>query len=71
MWAEFIYKSIKTVVHYFCFPDRPIKGGDILDFQIGGNLRKGGGVDLEKGRVAPLTNYAATIYVNVKITEQN
>ena len=24
------------------FLDRPMKGGDILDFQKGGNLRKGG-----------------------------
>ena len=38
-----------------------------------GNLRKGGagggGVDLEKGRVAPLNNYAAIIYVNVNLKE--
>ena len=36
-----------------------------------GNLRKGGGggVDLEKGRVAPLTNDAAIIYVNMNLTE--
>ena len=36
-----------------------MKGGDILDFWKGGNLRKGW-VDLEKGGggMTPLTNYA-------------
>ena len=35
-----------------------------------GILEKGeGGVDLEKERVAPLTNYAAIIYVNMNLTE--
>ena len=45
-----IYKLVTRVIQYFCFPDRPMKGGDILDFQKegGGDLRKGG-VDLEKG----------------------
>ena len=37
-----------------------MKGGDILDFWKGGDLRKGGGVDLEKGGMTPLTNYADT-----------
>ena len=45
-----IYKLVTRVIQYFCFPDRPMKGGDILDFQKGENLRKGEGeVDLEKG----------------------
>ena len=44
-----IYKLATRVIQYFYFPERPMKGGDILDFQKGGNLRKGGGVDLEKG----------------------
>ena len=34
-----------------------MKGGDILDFWKGGNLRKGEGVDLEKGAMTSLTNY--------------
>ena len=39
-----------------------MKGGDILDFLKGENLRKeGGGVDLEKkGRMTTLTNYAGS-----------
>ena len=49
-------------IQYFCFPNRSIKGGDILDFQKGGNLRKVG-VDLENGDEGYdppyyLTNYA-------------
>ena len=52
-----IYKLVTRDIQYFCFPDRPMKGGDILDFQNGGNLGKGG-VDLEKGgSMTPLTNY--------------
>ena len=43
-----IYKLVTRDTQYFCFRDRPMKGGDILDFQKGENLRKGG-VDLEKG----------------------
>ena len=39
-----------------------MKGGDILDFLKGGILEKGG-VDLERGGMTPLTNYA---YVNVQ-----
>ena len=46
-----MHKSVKRVFEYFCFPDRPTKGGGILDFQKGGNLRKGG------GGMNPLTNY--------------
>ena len=38
-----MYKLVKRVIQYFCFPDRPMKCGDILDFEKGGNLRKGGG----------------------------
>ena len=38
-----IYKLVTRVIQYFCFPDRPMKGGDILDFQKGENLRKEGG----------------------------
>ena len=41
------YKLVTRVIKYFCFPERPMKGGDILDFYRGGNLRKVG-VDLEK-----------------------
>ena len=37
-------KLVKRFIQYFCFPDRPIKCGDILDLQKGGNLRKGGEV---------------------------
>ena len=29
--VEITYKTVKTVFQYFCFPDGPIKGGDILD----------------------------------------
>ena len=49
-----IYKLLTRVIQYFCFPERPMKGGDILDFQKGEILRKGGEVDLEKGGMAPL-----------------
>ena len=48
-----MYKLVKRVIQYFYFPDRPIKGGDILDFEKGWYLRKGG-VDLEKGVMTPL-----------------
>ena len=40
--SRITYKSVNRAIQYFCFPDRPIKGGDILDFQKGGNLRKAG-----------------------------
>ena len=42
-----IYKLVTRVIQYFCFPERPMKGGDILDFQKGGgvNLRNGAGYD--------------------------
>ena len=45
-----IYKLATGVIQYFCFSDKPMKGGNILDFKIGENLRKGG-VD------TPLANY--------------
>ena len=37
-----MYKSVKKVFQYFCFPDRSIKGGDIMDFQKGVDLEKEG-----------------------------
>ena len=40
-----IYKLVTRIIEHFCFPERPMKGGDILDFSKGGNLRKGEGVD--------------------------
>ena len=30
--SRITYKSVKRAIQYFCFPDRPIKGGDNLDF---------------------------------------
>ena len=51
-----ICKLVTRVIQNFCFSDRPMKGGDILNFQKGGNLRKRG-VDLEKGSMTSLTNY--------------
>ena len=30
--VEVIYKLVTRVIQYFCCPDRPMKGGDILDF---------------------------------------
>ena len=41
-----IDKLVTRVIQYFCFPERSMKGGDILDFQKGG-------VDLEKGGYEP------------------
>ena len=62
MTVEIIYQSVKGVFQYFCFPDKPKKGGNILHFSKGGNLTKRGGggwgVDLEKGEYETLTNYA-------------
>ena len=29
--VKVIYKLVTLVIQYFCFPDRPMKGGDILD----------------------------------------
>ena len=42
------YKLVTRVIQCFCFPERPMKGWDNLNFKKGGNLRKGGEVDLEK-----------------------
>ena len=53
--VEVIYKMVTRVIQYFCFPDGPMKGGNILDFYKGGNFRnRGGGGDLEKGVWPPL-----------------
>ena len=46
MRIEIRYKLVTRVIQDFCFPNKPIKGGDILEFLRGGNLRKGGGYDL-------------------------
>ena len=54
---EIIYKLVTRVILYFCFPDRPMNDGDILDFSKGRNLRKREGVDIEKGGMTSLTNY--------------
>ena len=42
---EITYKLVKGVFQYFCFLDRAKKGVDILDFQEGGILEKGGGYE--------------------------
>ena len=47
-----IYRLVTRVIQYFCFPERPMKDGDILDFQKGGDPRKGR-LDLEKGGMNP------------------
>ena len=54
-----IYKFVTRVIHYFYFCDRPMKGGDILDFWEGG-----GRGDPEKGEYNPphLTNYVCTMF---------
>ena len=52
-----MYNLVTRVVQYFCFPDRPMKGGDILDFLKGENLRKGGSSRKGGGGMTPLTNY--------------
>ena len=49
---------VTTVIQYFCFSDKPMKGGDILDFQKGGILEKGGLIQKKGGGgMAPLPNY--------------
>ena len=58
-----IYKLVTRVIQYFYFPTRPMKGGDILDFQKEGNLRKGE-VDLEKGVLPPLP----TMLLDLRLT---
>ena len=55
--AEIIYKSVKRVIQYFCFLDRPMKGGDIVDFQKWGNHRKGGLTYKRGGGMTPFNNY--------------
>ena len=60
-----IYKLVTRVIQYFCFPDRPMKSGDIFDFYKGWNLRKGEGVDLEKGGMTSLPTmqkYSSRLY---------
>ena len=58
-----MYKLVIRVIQYFCFPDRPMKSGDILDFWKGGNLREGGGM-------TPLTNYVINFTID-SLTLQN
>ena len=57
-----MYKLVTRVIQYFCFPDRPMKGEDILDFQKGGDLTLkkgdggGGGYDPPYQLCIPLKN---------------
>ena len=51
-----IYKLVTRTIQYFCFPNRPMKGGGILDFQKGANLKKGGLIQ-KRGGMTSLTNY--------------
>ena len=44
MIYKLVTRIILRIIQYFCFPDRPMKGGDILDFYKGVNIRKRGGV---------------------------
>ena len=62
-----IYKLVTRIIQYFCFPNRLMKGGDILDFQKGGNLRKGG-VDLEKGGMTPPYQLCISNGLNISFT---
>ena len=39
-----IYKLVTRVIKYFCFLERPMEDGDILNFKKGEILEKGGGV---------------------------
>ena len=39
--VEIICKLVTRVIQYFCFPDIPMKGWDILDLEKGGILKKG------------------------------
>ena len=60
-----IYKLVTRVIQYSCFPDRPMKSGDIFDFYKGWNLRKEEGVDLEKGGMTSLLTmqkYSSRLY---------
>ena len=65
-----IYKLVTRVIQYFCFPDRPMKGGDILDFWKGGNLRKGR-VDLEKGGGYDLPYQLWVLLAKITVRESN
>ena len=42
LYTQIIYKLATRVIQLFCFPDKPMKGGHILDFQKGNHLEKGG-----------------------------
>ena len=48
-----IFKLVPGVIRYFCFPERPMKGGDILDLQKEVGILEKGGVDLETGVYDP------------------
>ena len=54
-----IYKLFTRVIQYFCFPERPMKGGTSWTSRKGGGiLEKGRGVDLVKGGwLTSLTKY--------------
>ena len=40
-----MYKLVTKVIQYFCFPNRPMKVWDILEFQKGDESQKGGKYD--------------------------
>ena len=40
-----MYKLVTKVIQYFCFPNRPMKVWDILEFQKGGESQKRGKYD--------------------------
>ena len=59
---EIICKLVKRVIQFSCFPDRPLPGGDILNFKKGSRLSKRGrGYDLP---------YELGIYL-LKVSNQN
>ena len=41
LWVKFIYKLVKRVIQYFCFPDRPRNGGTSKVSRKEGILEKG------------------------------
>ena len=51
-----IYKLVTRVIQYFCFPNRPMEGGEISNFSKGGNLRKWG-YDPPKCKLLLKVNY--------------
>ena len=58
MRVEITYKLVTRVIEYFCFLNKPMKGGTSWISRKGEIIEKGGGVDLEKGGgMTPLTNY--------------